>query len=200
MSMLNVLKSFTKNLITAKSIDLTSDCLWCFRFTGHLQRWRRLFARDSQPVSQRLDNVPSYLFQRSRGQPMSGNIDDVIGTCHHRYVPVLHQDTCVHRVVVILSTHARPQSMLLLISQGIRWWKWAPYLRRPGRGLRVVDTRYGGKWAWLARRGRCTGSRQAEWQAGRNGLVRLDWGRSSSHYDNNELHIGFSIQYRHTSS
>jgi len=41
----------------------------------------------------------------------------------------------------------------------------------------VVDTPYGGKWAggkwaWLAGRGRCMASRP-EWQAGRNGLVRL---------------------------
>jgi len=56
--------------------------------------------------------------------------------------------------------------------------KWAPYLRLAGRGLRAVDTRYGGKWAWLAGRGSCTASRR-EWQAGRNGSVRLDWGRSS---------------------
>jgi len=37
--------------------------------------------------------------------------------------------------------------ILLLISQGIRWRKWAPYLR-------------------LAGRGRCTASRP-DWQAGR---------------------------------
>ena len=43
----------------------------------------------------------------------------------------------------------------------------------------MVDARYGGKWAWLAGRGRCTASRP-EWQAGRNGWVRLDWGRSSN--------------------
>jgi len=40
--------------------------------------------------------------------------------------------------------------ILLLISHAIRWQKWAPYLRLAGRGLRVVDKRYGGKWAWLA--------------------------------------------------
>jgi len=34
------------------------------------------------------------------------------------------------------------------------------------------DTRYGGKWAWLAWRGPCTASRP-EWQAGRNGSVRV---------------------------
>jgi len=41
-----------------------------------------------------------------------------------------------------------------------------------GCGLCMVDTRYGGKWAWLAGRGRCTASRP-EWQAERNGSV---WG------------------------
>jgi len=54
-------------------------------------------------------------------------------------------------------------SILLIISQAIRWQTWAPYLRLAGRGMRVVNTRYGGKWAWLA---------------GRNGSVRLDCGRS----------------------
>jgi len=42
----------------------------------------------------------------------------------------------------------------------------------------MVDTRYGGKWAWLAERVRCTASRP-EWLAGHNGSVHLDWGRSS---------------------
>jgi len=37
------------------------------------------------------------------------------------------------------------------------------------------DTRYGGKWALLAGRGPCTASRP-EWQAGRNGSVRIDCG------------------------
>jgi len=37
------------------------------------------------------------------------------------------------------------------------------------------DTRYGGKWAWLAGRGPCTTSRP-EWQAGRNGSMRVDCG------------------------
>ena len=38
-----------------------------------------------------------------------------------------------------------------------------------------VATRYGGKWALLAGRGPCTASRP-EWQAGRNGSVRIDCG------------------------
>jgi len=44
---------------------------------------------------------------------------------------------------------------------------------------RVVGSRYGGKWAWLAGRGRCTAS-TPEWLAGRNGSVRLDWERSTA--------------------
>jgi len=40
----------------------------------------------------------------------------------------------------------------------------APYLRLARRGLRMVDTRYGGKWAWLAGHGSCRASRH-EWQA-----------------------------------
>jgi len=35
------------------------------------------------------------------------------------------------------------------------------------------DTRYGGKWAWLAGRGRCTASSWAQ------RAVRIDWGLSS---------------------
>jgi len=41
-------------------------------------------------------------------------------------------------------------------SQGIRWQKWAPYLRLGGRG-------------------RCTATRP-EWQAARNRSVRVDCG------------------------
>jgi len=37
--------------------------------------------------------------------------------------------------------------------------KWATYMQLAVRGLDVVDTRYGIKWAWLAGRGRCTESR-----------------------------------------
>jgi len=67
---------------------------------------------------------------------------------------------------------ALSKSILLLISQGIPWRKWAPHLRQAGRGLHVVDTHYAGKWAWLAGRGRCMASRP-EWKAGRNGSVHL---------------------------
>ena len=42
------------------------------------------------------------------------------------------------------------------------------YLQMAGHGLRVVDTRYGGKWAWLAGLGPCMAS-SPEWQAGRHG-------------------------------
>ena len=60
--------------------------------------------------------------------------------------------------------------ILLLISQGIA------YLRLAGRGLLEVDTL---RWeVGVAGRGRCTASRP-ERQAGRNGSVCLDWGRSS---------------------
>ena len=51
----------------------------------------------------------------------------------------------------------------------------ALYLRLAGRGLRVVDTRCGGKWARLAGRGRCTASRP-ECKAGRNGSVSMPRG------------------------
>jgi len=34
-----------------------------------------------------------------------------------------------------------------------------PYMQLAGRGLDVVDTRYGIKWAWQAGRGRCMESR-----------------------------------------
>ena len=37
------------------------------------------------------------------------------------------------------------------------------------------NTRYGGKWAWLALRAPCTASRP-EWQAGHNGSVHVDCG------------------------
>jgi len=50
-------------------------------------------------------------------------------------------------------------SILLLISQAVRWRKRAPYLR-------------------LAGRGHCTVSRR-EWLAGRNASLRLDWRRST---------------------
>jgi len=44
------------------------------------------------------------------------------------------------------------KSVLLLISQGIWWRQWAPYLQLAGRGLRVVDTLWWevgmSGWAW----------------------------------------------------
>ena len=64
------------------------------------------------------------------------------------------------------------------VSDGSRRLIWAPYLRLAGRGLGVVDTRYGVECAWLAGRGRCTESRP-ELEISNNGLVRLDRGRSS---------------------
>ena len=82
----------------------------------------------------------------------------------------------IYHCTIVWRTFVAP--ILLSFSQGIRWRKWAPYLRLAGRGLRVVGTRYGLMWAWLAGRGRCTASRP-EWLAGRNGSVRLEWGRSS---------------------
>jgi len=50
------------------------------------------------------------------------------------------------------------------------------------------STRYGGKWAWMTGRGRCTASRP-EWQAGRNGSVCLSWGRSGDKKSSSFKHV-----------
>jgi len=47
----------------------------------------------------------------------------------------------------------------------------------------------------LAGRGRCTA--RPEWQAGRNGSVRLDWGRSSVTKFVNDRHIKVDPWFRH---
>ena len=47
----------------------------------------------------------------------------------------------------------------LSVSDGSGRLIWAPYLRLAGRGLGVVDARYGVKCAWPAVRDRCAESR-----------------------------------------
>ena len=64
---------------------------------------RRLNNRDVQTINYcNLAEHVQHLLEGTRRQPVTGNIDDVIRTCHHRYVAVLGKDAGIHRVIVAL--------------------------------------------------------------------------------------------------
>ena len=91
--------------------------------------WRIITTVKFQRVTQ---NMPSclayYLLQCSRRQPVSSNIDDVIRSCHHRNVSIFCKDTCIHGIIVALST-THSSSVIKLITNydflasGIQYYK-----------------------------------------------------------------------------
>ena len=86
------------------------------------------------------------------------------------------QQTSKNKQTSKQQTRRNTQSTILT-AEGCQWRKCPPYMgalaaagwARSARG----DPRYGGKWAWLAGRGRCTASSWAQ------RAVHVDWGFSS---------------------